>query len=183
MKLTLGVLGAAHGIRGEMKIRLHTDNPAERLAPGTPVTTASGLTFTVASLRRVAGKDVIGFTEVTDRNRAEELRGEKLVVEVPDTLPADAPADGYYAHQLRGLAAYAPDGRYLGRIVGVLEGVAQDLLEVAPEIPADAPAENLRESDGSEVLVPFVEEIVTEIDGARGRVEIDAPGGLFPEEA
>lgn len=75
--------------------------------------------------------------------------------------------DGFYRHELVGLAAVSVDGETLGTVSDLLLGAAQDLLEVTT-------------AAGEKILVPFVYEIVPEVDLEEQRVVMDPPGGLFP---
>ena len=74
--------------------------------------------------------------------------------------------DSWYEHDLVGLAVHDPAGAVLGEVTGLVIGAVQDLLEV-------------RLDHRREVLVPFVEAIVTEVDIEAGHVVVDAPAGLF----
>ena len=78
----------------------------------------------------------------------------------------DDDEEGWYEHDLVDLAVVDPSGATLGTVTGLVVGTAQDLLEV-------------RLTGGRDVLVPFVEAIVTEVDTEAGRVVVDAPAGLF----
>ena len=76
--------------------------------------------------------------------------------------------DAWYPHQLKGLKALTPKGEELGTVSGVRFGSAQDLLLV-------------RTPEGT-VMVPFVAQIVPEVDLESGVVTIDAPPGLFDDD-
>jgi 16S rRNA processing protein RimM len=100
-----------------------------------------------------------------DRNGAEALRGAILSAEVDDADVPDDPEE-FFDHQLRGLAVVTVAGVPVGTIDDVIHLPSQDLLSV-------------RREDGREVLVPFVTEIVPEIDVDAGRVLVDLPPGLL----
>lgn len=163
MELVVARVGAPRGLRGELRLEIRTDDPAGRLAPGTVLATdpAGAGPLTVAASSHQSGSWYVRFTEAPDRTVAEGLRGVLLLAE------ADEGEDGaWYRHDLVGLAAVAPDGRPLGTVAAVEHYPAQDLLVIA-------------EIGGQRSLVPFVEEIVPEVDVAGGRVLIDAPAGLL----
>jgi 16S rRNA processing protein RimM len=88
-----------------------------------------------------------------------------LSAEVPDDEVPDDPEE-FFDHQLRGLAVLDTDGRAIGVVDDVLHLPGQDLLAV-------------RREGGREVLVPFVAELVPQIDLEAGRVVIDPPPGLL----
>ncbi len=163
-------IGKAHGLRGEVTVRSHTDDPAGRFAPGTVLATraeaGSGVprTLTVASARDHNGTWLIRFAEIPDRTGAEGLRGTHLLG--PPAAPGDADGEGYYEEDLVGLAVRGLSGERIGEVVGLETGVAQDRLVV-------------RLPDGVEALVPFVEAIVPTVDLDAGVVVLDPPPGLL----
>jgi 16S rRNA processing protein RimM len=167
-------IGRPHGLRGEVTVQVHTDDPAARFvvgaAFGTQATEGSGVPrrLTLASARLHRNTWLLGFEEIPDRTGAEGLRGTRLLLpdEVGDDSRADDDEESWYEEELVGLAAVDPAGERLGEVSGLLTGAAQDLLVV-------------RLVDGLEAMVPFVAAIVTEVDVAGGRVVIDAPPGLL----
>lgn len=189
MKVTVGVLGRASGVRGEIRVALRTDAPQNRFAPGAVLLTDRPELprLTVKQARRSGKHFVASFQEVPNRDIAETLSGVKLLVEtdtestdptgsdeLPDTADSAAAEpggeDGFYRHELVGLAAVTETGEELGTVSDLIIGAAQDLLEVS------TPA-------GQRVLVPFVFDLVPEVDLTAGRVVMRPPGGLFPDQA
>lgn len=160
-------IGKPHGIRGEVTVQVFTDDPDARFAPGERLVVrdgAPGLPAELTVTRARWNKQilVVGFGESPDRNAAEALRGTQLFA-----APEDRGEDGeWYEDDLLDLAVEA-DGRRIGTVTGLTTGPAQDLLEIAV--------------DGREepVLVPFVEEIVPEVDEERGVVVLTPPPGLL----
>lgn len=170
MKLTVGVIGKASGVRGEVRIALHTDNPRKRFAPGAQLLTDSAdtPTLTVRSARFSGKHFVASFEQSPDRSAAEELAGTKLFIDTgaEEIEREEDSEDGFYLHELRGLRAETRNGTLLGKVSDLIFGPAQDLLEVTTP-------------SGETVLVPFVYEIVPEVDLETQRVVLDPPGGLF----
>jgi 16S rRNA processing protein RimM len=165
VEVTVGKVGRAHGLRGDVFIDVRTDEPSRRFADGTTFATSRG-DLVVESTRWHGRRLVARFEQVADREAAERLRGVELRLDVPVAERPDDP-DEFYDHQLRGLAAVTVTGGRVGTVIDVLHLPAQDMLVV------DGP--------GGEVLVPFVEEIVPVVDLAIGQVEIaDRPGLLEP---
>jgi 16S rRNA processing protein RimM len=169
MQLVVGRIGRAHGIKGEVSVEVRTDEPELRLAPGAVLATDPAATgpLTIATGRVHSGKLMLRFEGVSDRNGAEALRNTLLIAEVD---PAQTPEDPeeFYDHQLIDLDVVTVDGREVGRIAEITHLPYQDLLVV-------------RTPDGGEVLIPFVEEIVPEIDLEEQRALIDPPPGLLEE--
>ena len=169
MQLVVGRIGRPHGVRGELTVEVRTDSPELRFAPGSSLTTdpAAAGPLVIDDARWHSGRLLLAFAGVRDRNAAEALRNVLLVVDVPDDETPDDPEE-FYDHQLVGLAAVGPDGAVLGTVGDVLHLPSQELLAV-------------RTVEGREVLVPFVHEIVPEVDVAGGRVLVTPPPGLFDE--
>lgn len=167
MRLVVGRIGRAHGIRGDVTVDVRTDDPATRFADGAVLLTDPEATgpLTVRSSRKHSGHLVVRFEGVRSRDAAEELRGTQLLVDSADLAPLDDP-DEFHDHELIGLTVYTVDDETVGTVADVLHH-AQDVLVV--NVP----------DGGDEVLVPFVTAIVPEVDVAGGRLVIDPPPGLL----
>jgi 16S rRNA processing protein RimM len=165
MQLQVARIGKPHGIRGEVTVQVLTDAPGDRFVPGTQfvVEPASAGPLTVESARWNKDILLLAFEEVETRNDAETLRGAKLYIETEELEEDDD--EGWYEHELVGL-----DVRVGGKVVGKVSGLhtmpVQDLLVVTGE-------------DGKEVLVPFVEQIVPEVNVGEKYVVVTPPPGLF----
>ncbi|MGW7520244.1 ribosome maturation factor RimM [Streptomyces sp. NPDC054796] len=169
MQLVVARIGRAHGIKGEVTVEVRTDEPELRLGPGAVLATepASAGPLTIETGRVHSGRLLLRFEGVRDRTAAEALRNTLLVAEVdPEETPDDP--EEFYDHQLIDLDVVTVDGRELGRIQEIAHLPAQDLLVVKGE-------------DGAEVLIPFVTEIVPEIDLEAQRALVDPPPGLLEE--
>lgn len=159
-------IGKPHGIRGDVTVQLFTDEPEARFVPGAVVEgrRASGGRDGNLTVTRVRwNKDImlLGIEGITDRNGAEELRGTELYA-APDEPGED---EGWYEEDLVGLAVVV-DGARVGTVTGLVTGEVQDLLQV--EL-----------ASGPQALVPFVDEIVPEVDLEAGTVTLDPPPGLL----
>ena len=189
MKVQVARIGKPHGIRGEVTVQLFTDDPQGRCAPGSVLQLeaatdqAAGLapagTLEISSARWNKSVMVLGFTAVKDRNAAELLRESRLWAETEEDDDQDD--DAWYEHELLGLEVVLAaeleraqaEGREpaaVGKVTGLRTLPAQDLLE-------------LELADGQEGMVPFVEQIVLQVDPDSGRVVIDPPPGLLDLEA
>ena len=156
-------IGKAHGLKGEVTVQLHTDSPEQRFVPGETFETepASRGPLTLRSARVHNGIHLLAFDEAPDRTAAEGLRGIKLLAEADD-LDED---DAWYEEDLLGF-----DVVVAGEKVGVVKALesreVQDLLVVDGV-------------EGYDILVPFVEEIVPEIDEDARVVVVTPPPGLL----
>jgi 16S rRNA processing protein RimM len=171
--LLVARIGKPHGLRGEVTVQLHTDDPEARFTPGAVLQTraapGSGVpkTLTVATTRVHRGIWLIGFEQIPDRTGAESLRGTQLFLDAADLAAADdEESEGWYEDELVGLSVVTVDGSVVGEVVGLETRAVQDLIVV-------------KLAGGGEALVPFVEAIVPEVDLEAGRVVIDPPAGLL----
>ena len=144
--VVMAAVAGAHGIAGEVRLKLFTAS-ADNLKAHARFE-AGGRTLTLKSVRPGPQGAVARFAEVSDRTAAEALRGTLLTVP-RDSLPA-LPAGEYYWHDLVDLPVVDESGAALGRVVGVENYGASDLLEV--EL-----------AGGKRVLVPLVPDAVTEV--------------------
>jgi 16S rRNA processing protein RimM len=171
-QLLVARIGKPHGLRGEVTVEVHTDEPERRFVDGatfdTEAAPGTGVPrrLTIASTRVHRGIWLLGFAEVPDRTGAESLRGTRLYVDPEGVPDEDDDEEGWYEDDLVGLTAVLTDGTVVGEVVGLQTRPAQDLLVV-------------RLGGGGEALVPFVEAVVPEVDLAGGRVVLDPPAGLL----
>ncbi len=167
MKVVVGRIGRAHGIRGELGVEIRTDEPERRFAPGSSVVYDGG-TLTIVSARHHSGKLIVRFKGFDDRNAAETLHGKVLEAEVDGEEVPDDPEE-FYDHQLVGLSVRAGD-RTIGTVTQVIHMPAQDTLAI--------------KTDEREILVPFVLDLVPEVDVRAGFLRIaDLPGLINPDDA
>jgi 16S rRNA processing protein RimM len=167
VRLVIGRIGKPHGLRGEVTVELRTDDPEGRFAPGAVLATdpPERGPLTVISGRFHSGRMLLWFREARDRTAAEALRNTLLVIEVDPDEPTGDPEE-YYDHQLVDLAVVTVDGREVGTVAEMLHIAGQDLFAV-------------RRPEGGEVLIPFVSQIVPEVDLTRRTIVVDPPEGLL----
>ncbi len=168
----VGRIVKPHGVRGELVIELHTDSPEIRFAIGSVLSAnlrdGSIRELTIAAARPHAGRLLVVLDGVADRADAENLRGTLLLAPEGDLPPIEDP-DEFYDHELEGLSVFTTDGTKVGVLAEVLHGSGNELLLVHRE-------------GGGEVMVPFVSQLVPEVDVRAGRVVIDPPEGLLEQE-
>jgi 16S rRNA processing protein RimM len=168
-QLLVGRVAKAHGITGELAVDIHTDVPEERFTPGAVLSARlrdrSVRPVTIATVRPHSGRLLIRFDEVPDRTSAENMRGAQLLVDLANLPPSDDP-DAFYDHELEGLTAVLADGTEIGTVREIARSPGGELLVLT--LP-----------DDTEALVPFVRQIVPEVDVKGGRVVLDPPEGLL----
>ncbi len=162
-QVIVGTVGRPHGLRGEVTVRPRTDRVEERFAVGAELL-LDGRALTVSSRNQTQGRLVVAFAGVTDRAGAEELRGCDLWADADDEPLAD---EEYADVALIGSSAFDPSGELLGEVIGVHHNPSQDLLVVR--------------TAAGERLVPFVAELVPEVDPANQRLVINPIPGLLSE--
>ncbi|MEB4613251.1 ribosome maturation factor RimM [Leucobacter sp. M11] len=171
-QLRVGRLTKPHGLKGALKLELFTDSPDERFTPGSVFSLQvpsespwSGKTLTVRELKWFNGSPVGFFDEVPDRNAAESIAKAILWIDA-DAVASSVEEDAWYQHELRGLNVVR-DGAVIGTVREVQHLPAQDLIVVA--------------TPAGDVLLPFVQELVPEVDPVAGHIVITPPPGLFEE--
>jgi 16S rRNA processing protein RimM len=171
MELVIGRVGRAHGVRGDVGVEVRTDDPDLRFAIGTTIATdpPERGPLTVVNSRWHSGRLLVRFAGTDDRSGAEDLRGTVLVIDVDEAERASDP-DEFYDHHLIGLRAITPDGAEVGVVAEVLHLPAQDVLAIT-------------RTDGVEVLVPFVSELVPVVDLDAGTLTVDPRPGLLDPDA
>ncbi|MCP1199209.1 ribosome maturation factor RimM [Notoacmeibacter sp. MSK16QG-6] len=126
-RVVVARIGAAHGIRGEVRIKSFTENPADFAAYG-PLATDNGRTFEVLSARPQKTMMIARLKNVTTREAAEALNGVELSVS-RDAL-GEADEDEFFLADLIGLTAKSESGEKLGTVAAVHNFGAGDILEI-----------------------------------------------------
>src|ERR687885_1561392 len=129
--ILIATIGAPHGVRGEVRLRVFTEDPLA-VADYGPLRDEEGRTYAIRRVRPAKTVVIAALEGVSDRNAAEALRGRALYVD-RDRLPATEDDETYYQADLVGLEAVTADGRSLGRVLAIHNFGAGDLLEIAPE--------------------------------------------------
>lgn len=162
-RVLLGDIGAAQGLKGEVRIRSYTQDPAGIASYGALEDESGTRRLEIESLR-VSPKGVVARIQgVTTREGAEALTGTKLYV--PRSRLPERGEEEWYHSDLVGLAALDQAGAPLGTVVAVLNFGAGDLLEIKPET-------------GATLIVPFTREAIPEVDLEGGRLVVVPPEEL-----
>lgn len=154
---------APHGIHGELKAQILTDFP-ERFSRLKQVHVGpEHRSFAVHSTRRHQRHLLLKLANVDTIEQAEALRGQLIEVPLGEAVPL-AEAE-YYWHEVIGLEVHTADGRALGRIDDILRTGSNDVYVVC--------------AGRREILIPAIDDVVKEIDVARGRMVIEPMPGLL----
>ena len=153
-------IGAAHGVRGAVKLWTFTEDPLAVPRYG-PLSTKDGARqFEVTHAREAKDHLVATLKGIATREDAERLNGLELYV-AREKLPA-TDDDEYYHADLIGLTAVTTADAPLGRVIAIHNFGAGNTIEIAP-------------LQGSTLLLPFTNAVVPSVDLAAGRVVIELP--------
>ncbi|BCH52608.1 ribosome maturation factor RimM [Agrobacterium vitis] len=155
----MAVIGAAQGLRGEVRVKSFTADPMA-LGDYGKLHAGDGRVFEVLDIREAKTVVVVRFRGVNDRNAAEALNGLELFIERSALPDEELDDDEFYYADLEGLAVVDAEGNSYGTVTAVFDFGAGDLLEVKG--PGKRP-----------VLVPFSEAAVLQIDLEEGKLLID----------
>jgi 16S rRNA processing protein RimM len=159
--ITLGVIGAPHGVKGELRVKSSTADP---LAIGSygPVTLPDGRRLKVKSVRQGGEVVIVKLEGINDRSAAETLK--HMTLSVPrDRLPPPDDEDDFYHADLIGLRCETADGGLVGHVTAVHDFGAGDVLDIRPAVK------------GPQLSLGFTKANVPVVDVASGRLVVVLP--------
>ena len=167
-RVVVARIGAAHGIKGEVRVKAYTGEPRDIAAYG-PLRDEAGIkTIEIERVRATPKALIARIKGVGTREAAEALNRTKLYV-ARNALP-EAPEDEWYVADLIGLSAVSPGGEVLGTVTAVHNFGASDIIEVAPS------------DGGTPLLVAFTDAAVPKIDVANGQLVLIPPQEIEAKE-
>jgi 16S rRNA processing protein RimM len=163
--LVIGRVVKPHGVRGEVKVEVHTELPErfgwlERVYIGQ----SDPKPVAVEKVRYQKSWVILKLAGYDDRNDAEKLRAQWLQVPEDEALPLEE--GEYYLYQVIGCTVISDQDQVLGKIAEVIETKANNVFVV--------------ESPGGEILLPDIDEVIKEVDLEKGRVLVHLIPGLLP---
>ena len=161
-RILLGQIGAAHGIKGAVRIAAHTQDPLAIGSYGPLHTDRPGLTITIDQLRLHKNVVVAHIKGVADRDAAEKLNGISLFVD-RERLPEPEDEDDFYHADLIGLEARLQSGQIIGQVSALPNFGAGDLIEIRDP------------NSGDTYLYPFTRAVVPTVHIAEGYLVIEVP--------
>jgi 16S rRNA processing protein RimM len=159
-QICIARVGAAHGVRGAVKLWTFTEDPLAVKAYGPLLTKDGARSFEIATAREVKGHLVATLKGIATREDAERLNGTELYV-AREKLPATED-DEYYHADLIGLTAVNAANEPIGRVTAIHNFGAGDIIEIA-------------RPQGATMLLPFTNAVVPTVDLTAGRVVIELP--------
>ncbi len=168
-KLCAGVVVAAHGVRGQVKVKSFLEDPGDLLSYG-PLTNEQGdKSYELDITGSAKGSILCKINGVSDRNEAEAIKGLKLFID-REKLPDIEEEDEFYADDLVGLKVLDSDQKEIGAVSALFDFGAGDILEV------------VLSSTGKKELFPFTKEIFPKVDMAKREVVLDQPAVILSQD-
>jgi 16S rRNA processing protein RimM len=160
----LGNVIKTHGLKGEVAILIDADIPENYKNLESVFIEINGklVPFFIESLNLQGDKAIVKFEEIENIDDAMPLVSSNLFLPLK-SLPKLAKGK-YYFHELPGLSVFEGE-TLIGTVTGVVDMPNGDLLTV--------------DHDGTEMLIPLMDEIVTLVDVSAKRVEVTLPPGLL----
>jgi 16S rRNA processing protein RimM len=156
------VIASAHGIQGHVKVKCFLEDPTQ-LKTYSPFSNEEG--DPVYTVKKVLSQNkdilVVSFEGITDRTKAESLRGAKLMLS-PERLPSLVD-DTYYHKDLIGLSIINTEGQSLGKVHALYNFGAGELIEIKTLI-------------GALHMIPFTHEMVPEMNFENGTLQLSKEG-------
>lgn len=169
--LNVGKIVNTHGIRGEVRVISRTDFPELRFSEGSELTVfqegKSAETVKVAGWRQHKQFDLLTFENIDNVNEAEKYKGSLLKIHRNQLQADELETDEYYYHDIIGLSVITDGGEELGVIKEILTPGANDVWVVQ------------KEKGNKEILIPYIEEVVKEINLEDKKVIITPMEGLL----
>lgn len=172
-RVLVGEIGRAHGVRGEVRLKSYTGDPAAIAGYG-PLQAEDGARVVLLGLRPVSGAPdmfVARIEGVADRNAAEALTRVRLYVP-RERLQVELEEDEFLQADIVGARVEDATGALVGRLVAFHDFGGGDVIEIAP-----APVLGRRPN----ALLPFTKDFVPVVDVAGRRIVVTAEG-LFSDD-
>lgn len=167
--LAVGQVSGAHGVQGEIKVTILTEDPQrfgqlDRVWLGRDEEEPAP--WPLEGFRLHKGRALLKLKGCDDRSMAESLRPNLVLIPLEEALPLEG--DEYYEHQIVGLEVWTVSGEHLGEIQEILYTGANEVYIVRSSAPG-----------GKEILIPAIEDVIVEIDLEAGRLTIEPLEGLL----
>ena len=173
--IELGAVSEAQGLQGQVKVRPHSSEPVALLSSkavwlsliprrdagvSASVEQASLTQYKVKSAKMHSGNVVMALEGVSDRDQALALKGSRILV-ARDAFPKADP-DSYYWVDLIGCSVVSLQNEELGEVLDVTENGAHGVIAIG-----DPSSQTIKQ------LVPFVKEVVQNVDLINKKITLD----------
>jgi len=169
--MAVGLIVGAHGLRGEIRIELHTDFP-ERFTPGAELFLGDDLAVAQIMSARPHKNELLLLLEgVQDRTGAEALRGTWIFIHEQDAVELEDGA--FWVHDIIGMSVQSTDGQELGRVTDVISaGSANDVYVVKPIASINR---------GRDLLLPAIPAVIQAVDLDSRLITVSLIPGILDE--
>jgi len=164
--LRIGVISSTHGVHGEVKVRPTTDDirrfdDTEEVILSYP--DGRREKHSVSSVKYFKNQVILGFSDVTDMDRAYTLRNAEILIDREHAIPLDK--GEYFIGDIIGLSVYDEYDRFLGKCTDVISTGANDVYQVTGQ-------------DGKSLLIPAIKSCILMVLPAEGRMKVHLLPGL-----
>lgn len=165
----VGKIVNTHGIMGEVRVISRTDFQEERYKPGNMLylfkeNENEPIVLTIKSHRTHKNFDLLTFEDYTNVNLSEPLKGG--ILKVPESQLGELDEGEYYFHEIIGCTVYTDEGVEIGTIREILTPGANDVWVI-------------KGKDGKDILIPYIDDIVSKIDTGSKKITIVPMEGLL----
>lgn len=166
----VGKIVNTHGIRGEVRVMSSTDFPEERFKKGNQLAVFDGEKLIemvkVSSHRTHKNFDLLTFEGMANINDVEKYRN--FLLKVNKEHLSELEENEFYYHEIIGCTVFSSEGQEIGEVTEILATGANDVWEVTP-------------TKGKKHYIPYIAEVVKEIDLENQKIVIDVMEGLLSE--
>ncbi len=167
--LTVGRVVGVHGVRGELKVEILTEDPRrfgllDRVFVG--LEGQEPMPWPMVGYRLHRGRVLLRLGGCDDRAAAETLRGHLIQVPMEEAIPLEE--GEYFEHQILGLDVWTASGEYLGKVMEIIYTGANDVYVIHDT-----------NASRREILIPAIADVVLEVDLEAGRLVVELPEGLL----
>ncbi len=148
---------APHGLHGEFKLRLQTNDPEHLLTLKRLYLGDETAPRTVLGSRMHQGNALLRMQGISTPETVERLRGTRLSIRASDARPLAA--NEFFLFQIIGLDVVTEAGERLGKVTDLMETGANDVLVVTPD-------------EGPDILLPSHPDVILSMDPAAGKVVV-----------
>ncbi|WP_071131242.1 ribosome maturation factor RimM [Enterococcus timonensis] len=170
--LTVGNIVNTQGLKGELRVMSQTDFPEERFKVGAKLfieTKTEKIPVTIKTHRLHKNFQLVSFVDYPSINDVEKYKGTRLVVDASELSDDDLAEDEFYYHEIIGLEVIDENGQNLGKVSEILETGANDVWTV-------------KKPGRKDWYLPYIDQVVKEIDLDHGVVKIEMMEGLIDED-
>ncbi|MBO0477529.1 ribosome maturation factor RimM [Vagococcus sp. DIV0080] len=168
--LNVGKIVNTQGIKGEVRVISKTDFSEERYQKGNTLflfqENKQPITLTIKSHRKHKNFDILSFEDHPNINDVEKYRDG--ILKISKDSVGELEENAFYYHEIIGLEVFDEEGKQLGTIKEILSPGANDVWVIGQNKKGE-----------KDILIPYIESVVKQVDVANNRVDVEIPEGLI----